>query len=78
MKILLEIDPLQIHHFLEKVKEINGFMGIAMPNEKDISINEQNIWHKIKLGLDEIKNTEKGKKIGKPLNQLLQEIKDNA
>ncbi len=73
MKITLEIDPLKIHIFLKKVKEITGFLGISVPNTKELSANETEIWTKIKLSLDEIKQIEQGKKIGKPLAELKEE-----
>jgi hypothetical protein len=78
MKITIEIDPLQFPAFLEKVKHIEGFLSLKLPNTEQISASENEIWTKIKNGLDEIKLIEQGKQIGKPLEQLLKELKDTA
>lgn len=75
MKITIEIDPLQFQTFVEKVKHIEGFLGLKLPSSAQLSASEKDIWTKIKAGLDEIKLIEQGKQQGKPLQQLLEELK---
>lgn len=76
MQITIEIEPQKLQLFLEQVKNIEGFLGLKMPIAAQLSATEKVLWAKIKTGLDEIKLIEQGKAVGKPLYQLLKELKE--
>ncbi len=77
MQITIEIEPQKLEIFLEKIKNVEGFLNVKTPLEKQLSPKEKIIWDKIKIGLDEIKSIEKGTKKGKTLSKLLEELKEN-